>query len=164
MEENRCAEQCCHHESGHEHYHEKDHEHEYHHEHEHHHEHHEHCHEHEHSHEEKGIFVTVHEGAVVGTVKYTVPHSLNITLGDIKEKLAEIAEIIEEEGGYIGHIKGIIQESGRMCRISVVESGRMDTEMMEHSDTTDIECVLIVFNMDVPVMRKILEQKFGDTF
>ena len=153
MEENRLEEQCRHHECEHAHHQESAHDHNH---------GHVHNHEHEHSHEEQGISVTLHEGAVVGTVRFTISQSLNITLGDIKERLAEIAEEIEEKGGYIGHIKGILQESGRMCRISVVEAGSVDTEIMGRPDATDIECVLIVFNMDVSVTRKILERKFTE--
>lgn len=131
--------------------------------HKHHEEHHcSHDHAHHHGHSPKeAVTVVLHDGTAVGTVKIPVDQILDETLPKIQEKLVRIAGQIEEAGGFIGHIKGILQETGRMCRLSLVEAGNgIDTEMIDAPRKSELECVFIVFNLETEQLKKMLEAEF----
>ena len=126
----------------------------------HHHAHEDH-HEH-HSHKKEKISVHMHEGAAVGTVRTEVAYPLDIALKEIRRKFAGIAEQIEMAGGYIGHIKGIMEEDGRKCRISVVEAEeRIDTEIIPPAEVCHVECVFIVFAIEPDALKDMLEKEFA---
>ena len=123
--------------------------------------HHDHGHGH-HEHTDERVSVHVHEGAVVGTVKTDMICPLDAALKEMRKKFAEIAETIEAAGGYIGHIKGMIEEDGRKCRISVVEAeGRIDTEILPAAGICHVECVFIVFSLTPDTLKGMLEKKFS---
>ena len=162
-------EHCCDHE--HEHHHEHEHEqccgHEHDHEHEHEHEHccgheHDHDHEHHHEHHQEAVSVAEHDGAAVGTVKIPITLPLMEAMDDIRKRVDRIAVQIEEAGGFIGHIKGIVQEQGPKCRFSLVEAeGGLEVERIEQPCESEVECVFIVFNVETHQLRELLEKEFN---
>ena len=129
-----------------------------------HHEHHHHDHEHhheEHDHDEP-ISVTTHDLAVVGTVNIALSLSYEKAVEEIEKRMHSVSEIIEKENGFIGHIKALIEEEGRKCRISITEEESVDRKWMEGGMSTRVECVFIVFGIQTDSLKKLLEEVFHE--
>lgn len=129
-----------------------------------HHEHHHHDHEHhheEHDHDEP-ISVTTHDLAVVGTVNIVLSLSYEKAVEETEKRMHSVSEIIEKENGFIGHIKALIEEEGRKCRISITEEESVDRKWMEGGMSTRVECVLIVFGIQTDSLKKLLGKVFHE--
>ena len=129
-----------------------------------HHEHHHHDHEHhheEHAHDEP-ISVTTHDLAVVGTVNVVLLLLYEKAVEEIEKRMNIVSEIIEKENGFIGHIKALIEEEGRKCRISITEEESVDCKWMEGGMSTRAECVFIVFGIQADSLKKLLEEVFHE--
>ena len=127
--------------------------------HEHHHEH-EHHHDHEHGTPE-GIEISTHEGAVIGTVRVSIPGEYEAATALLRDRMAAEASDIEAEGGFIGHVKAFAREERQSCMISITEGG--DIQRKESCmPQIHVEHAAIVFGVREERLRVILAKHFGE--
>lgn len=124
-----------------------------------------HHHDHDHHHEEHThapISVISHDPATVGSVQCTVPLPYQEAVAEIEKRMRAIAGGVTEAGGFIGHIKAIIEEDARRCRLSITEEGAADRKWMEAGAACKADCVFIVFGVDCQSLQKMIEATFSD--
>ena len=105
----------------------------------------------------------MHDSAAVGTVNIKIPLPLDEAGEFFRTKLEDLAAVIENNNGFIGHIKGIVSESGRKDRISITESGSSDVMRIEAGAEVSAEGVAIVFGISVEQLEEWLKAEFPET-
>ena len=149
-----------HHDHGHEHEHGHGHEHEYGHEHGH-----EHDHDHEHHHDhapEEPICVTSHAPAIVGSARIQVPLAYEAAVAEVERRMRAVSDRVLEMGGFIGHIKGIVEPDTCRCRISITDGETADKQWLSPHTVCRSDCVFIVFGVECEALRNILQETFAD--
>lgn len=129
---------------------------------------HEHCHEHHHVFDEKNehemlITVSEHDSAIIGNVKCKLHMTAKEAVERVKESIRNIAEKIAQNGGYIGHIKGILKESGGMHHLSMVDETYIDYQYIGNILIVDVECVFIVFGVEKNTFAQWLRTELEKT-
>ena len=123
-------------------------------------------HDHEHhdheQHMEKSLEITTHDGAIVGSLRVSILDNYDAVVDLVQKKIQAVSKEIENIGGFIGHIKGLVQEYGRCCRISVVEGENIDRQDITNSIETKAECVFIVFGVKTKELEKVIKKEFSD--
>jgi hypothetical protein len=161
----------------HEHHHHDHHDHHDHHEHHHHHDH-DHdeecddpdceCHEHHHhdsaheDHDLHGVKVTTHDSAMVGSVACRIPLPYDEAVSAVEEKLHDVAEQVQKQGGFIGHIKGLVKGAAPQCRISITDEMGADVQKFAPVDASEAECVCIVFGVSREALKNLIEDSFSE--
>lgn len=121
---------------------------------------------HEHNHSESShetsppISVMKHDGAIVGNVRCIFSVSLKNAMFHMKRKMQKIANLVEENNGFIGHIKGIIEETGDMYRLSMVDAVNVNCEQISSKKRIKTENVFIVFGIEQKDLESWLIQEF----
>lgn len=122
---------------------------------------HEHHYHHHHHHQEK-VRVSTHDSAIVGSVTCTVPFAYEEAVHRVEKKLHDVAEIVMEQGGFIGHVKGIVEGAAPQCRISITDESQADIQMFEPAAVSKTECVCIVFGVTKESLKNIITVSFSE--
>ena len=130
------------------------------HDHAHHHEHHDHHHS-EHDHHEP-ISVMSHDPATVGSVECTVPFPYEQAVLEVEKRMRAVADMVTNAGGFIGHIKALVEADTPRCRISITDDGVADKKWMDPSMSCKAECVFIVFGTECASLKHALADTFSD--
>ena len=92
----------------------------------------------------------------------TITGSLDDAAALVQGRMKAAADKVEEEGGFIGHLKSIVEEAGPMCRISMTEGGISDTAWIDAPVASRAECVFIVFCVTEEQLKDWLAEIFAD--
>lgn len=121
---------------------------------------------HEHHHENccceecSGIVITSHEGALIGTLTGRIAADSVLSA---KERLcaamAELAALINRDGGVVGHIKAIVCEEGRGYQISVTDGDAEVRSLPPSAYRAD--CAAIVFAIEENALRSHMQKTVG---
>lgn len=126
---------------------------------------HEHCHDH-HSHHEAHshapISVTTHDSATIGSVQCTLALPYRAAVDEIQRRMGAVADRVTQAGGFIGHIKAIVEEDPRRCRISITDDGGADKKWLDAGASCRADCVCIVFGVTCQPLEQMLEAVFSD--
>ena len=139
-------------------------------EHDHHHHDHEYCretehdhhhHDHEHTQEQLPLLdIDEHEGALIGTVRCRITGEYAQVTEELEKAVKDLAEVIDRQGGIVGHIKAFVKEENRSCMLSLTEPGEV------HRIPADNPAVLaeianIIFGLSEEEFHKCLVQAYG---
>lgn len=130
------------------------------------------CHHHEHKHEHndseceshhKGkVHISMHDGAIVGSVTCCINLPYDEAILAVKECLQTVGTQIQKNSGFIGHIKGIVESSGSQCRISITDEEEADLQMLDPLPVCWAECACIVFGVSKNELKKIISVSFSE--
>ena len=115
-------------------------------------------HKHEHSHKEP-IRVSSHEGAIVATVQRTFRGTIQEVNRKVENIISDIANMVEKNGGFIGHIKAIVTERRCVHSFSLLEIGRLEKKNFDNLDALEMELVAIVFGIEMEALKCWLRRK-----
>ena len=117
-------------------------------------------HHHHHEREPRGIHISRHEEAVIGSLRGS------LSVSDFQEarqmvsaQMREIGRRIRAQGGIIGHIKFILGSPEKCCQISLTDTS--ETVRYFDSDSCRIEGVAIVFLISEEELGRILRETLG---
>lgn len=118
--------------------------------------------EHHHTHHEKkeaaGIFISHHEGATVFTVTRGYPLSYEEMLAIIPERLQQLSAWVEENGGFVGHIKGSVTDVSRCAMLSTTGGACSIKETTSPSVKLRLTCIIFMFTIDEEKMCSKIDQ------
>lgn len=121
-----------------------------------------HHHNHEISLENKkaAIHIKLHEGAVIGSVKYRHTGAYQPAVEALKACMKNMAGQIQQDGGFIGHIKFFVTKSTGGVMLSLTECDEV-LETSCEAEEYHIEGACIAFGISVERMKKILLCSFS---
>ena len=126
------------------------------------------CHDHDHGHThdhgndmcDDPIQVSRHAPAVVGSVQCAVPLPCAEAVREVEARMDAVANAVEAGGGFIGHIKSIVTETGRRCRISITDEREADKQFFDGGAPSEADCVFIVFGVEPEALRGHIRDAF----
>ena len=71
-----------------------------------------------------------------------------------------VASAVEAVGGFIGHIKSMVTEPGRRCRISITDEREADKQFFDGGAPCEADCAFIVFGVEPDALRAMIQDAF----
>lgn len=103
-----------------------------------------------------------HPPAVVGTVRCRIALQWEDAVAEAECRMRTAADRVLADGGFIGHIKAIVEEDSRKCRISITGEEEADRQWLDPDGICGGDCVFIVFGLTCQQLKEILQDTFSD--
>lgn len=96
----------------------------------------------------------LHEDATIATAQFTSPRPLDAIETSVRTILARVTGWVEEQGGFVGHVKASLGQKGPFIMVSMTDAEIVDSKSA--APVVEVEIAAIVFGVELDDLESAL--------